>query len=107
MNDAFLTEEILIEAGIDVKGQDVPTLLDELNETLNDRVGVVIVEHLNDDQMATLADMQDDDASDETIGNWINSHLPNFEDIVQEQVELVLSEYAGILEPGDPDEPQS
>jgi Protein of unknown function (DUF5663) len=105
MNDAFITEDILIESGIDVAGQDVAILLDELNEQLNDRVGAAIVENLDDEQMATLADMQDDDASDEAIDTWLNAHLPNFEDIVQEQVELVLSEYAGILEPGDPDEP--
>ena len=107
MNDAFITKEILVESGIDLAGQDVPALLEELNEQLNDRVGGAIVENLNDEQMATLADMQDDDASDETIGTWLNSHLANFEAIVQEQVELVLSEYAGILEPGDPDEPES
>jgi len=89
----FITKESLLAAGIDLEGQDVESLLIEVNATLEERVGSEITESLNEAQLKTLIDMQEK-ATDEEIGEWLSKNVPEFEQIVQEEIDTILDELA-------------
>ena len=89
----FITKESLLAAGIDLEGQDVESLLIEVNTTLEERVGSEITESLTEAQLKTLIDMQEK-ATDEEIGEWLSKNVPEFERIVQEEIDTILDELA-------------
>lgn len=89
MDEQFITEAMLLELDIDLEGKDTPALLDNLNTTLQDRVGTAITETLEDAQLSTLLDLQES-GSDEAIEQWLAANVPNLEAIVSEQVTALL-----------------
>lgn len=93
MDEQFITEAMLLELDIDLEGKDTPALLDNLNTTLQDRVGTAITETLEDDQLSALLDLQES-GSDEAIEQWLATNVPNLEAIVSEQATALLDELA-------------
>jgi hypothetical protein len=89
----FITKESLLSLGIDLDGQDVDSLLDHLNDTLQERVGTELTESLNDEQLKTLVELQDK-ATDEEVGNWLEANVPEFEQIVKDEIDILLGELA-------------
>jgi hypothetical protein len=89
----YITKESLINLGINLEGQDVDSLLAHLNDTLEERVGSEITESLDDTQLTILVEMQEK-ASDEEIGEWLKQNVPEFDQIVQDEIDIVLGELA-------------
>jgi hypothetical protein len=89
----FITKESLLSLGINLDGQDVDSLLDHLNDTLQERVGTELTESLNDEQLKTLVELQDK-ATDEEVGNWLEANVPEFEQIVKDEIDILLGELA-------------
>ena len=89
----YITEDALKQLGINLEGQDVTSLLAHLNETLEERVGAEITEALNDDQLQTLLDLQEK-ASEQEVGEWMKTNVPEFEQIIQDEIDIVLGELA-------------
>lgn len=89
----FITKESLLSLGINLEGQDIDALLDHLNDTLQERVGTELTESLNDEQLKTLVDLQDK-ATDEEVGNWLEANVPEFEQIVKDEIDILLGELA-------------
>jgi hypothetical protein len=89
----FITKESLLALGINLEGKDVDSLLAHLNDTLEERVGAEITEALDDTQLKTLVDLQEK-ASDEEVGQWMQANVPEFEQIVQDEIDIVLGELA-------------
>lgn len=89
----FITKEMLTNLGINLEGQDVDSLLSHLNDTLEERVGSEITDSLDEAQLKTLVEMQDK-AGDEEIGEWLAKNVPDFEQIVQDEIDIILGELA-------------
>lgn len=89
----FITQDSLLAHGINLDGQDVNALLAHLNDTLEERVGSEITESLNDTQIQTLVEMQEK-ATDEEIGEWLTQNVPDFTQIIQEEIDSILDEFA-------------
>lgn len=93
MNEQFITESTLDTLGIDLGGQDKEALLAHLNDTLQERVGTEITESLDDEQLATLLDLQEN-ATDEALGAWLEQNVPDFQQMVQDEIDILLGELA-------------
>lgn len=91
--DQYITADSLKRIGIKLEGRDVASLLEHLNDTLEERIGAEITDALDDKQLDVLVDMQEK-ASDDEIGAWLQSNVPDFEDIVQDEIDIVLGELA-------------
>jgi hypothetical protein len=89
----FITKESLLALGINLDGQDIDSLLDHLNDTLQERVGTELTESLNDEQLKTLVELQDK-ATDEEVGTWLEANVPEFEQIVKDEIDILLGELA-------------
>lgn len=89
--DLYITKEALLALGINLGDQDIDSLLTHLNETVEERIGAEITESLSDEQLQELIDIQDN-ATDEDVGNWIAEHVPDYKEIVQDNIDIVIGE---------------
>ena len=89
----YITEDTLNKVGVDLEGKDTASLLAHLNETLEERVGAEITEALDDSQLQVLLDLQEK-ASDEEVGQWLQANVPEFEQIIQDEIDILLGELA-------------
>ena len=93
MTHQFITQSTLEALGFDLSGEDVEALLDHLNETLQERVGVEIAESLNEKQLAILVDLQEK-ASETDLGAWLEENVPDLDQIVQNEIDILIGEIA-------------
>lgn len=89
----LITEEVLAEFGISLDGKDAASFIQHLNDTLDERVGAEVIESLDDEQVATLADLQEN-ATDEEVEKWMLENVPDIEQIAQDEIDILLGEVA-------------
>lgn len=89
----IITKDLLVAAGIIVKPEDEQKLIDHLNETLEDRVGAEVVESLDDIHLNELVALQEAD-DQAAIQSWMEKNIPELEDIVKDEVDVLLGEIA-------------
>lgn len=89
----YITEDSLKRLGINLEGKDIASLLSHLNETLEERVGAEITDALDNTKLQVLVDLQEK-ATDEEVGEWLRTNVPEFEQIIQDEVDILLGELA-------------
>lgn len=92
----YITKDDLAALGVDPQTTDIDTLLKELNDKAENRIGEEIIESLTDDDVQTLVDLQES-ADDEKLGVWIAEHVPDYEEIVSDNIDIVIGEFAETL----------
>jgi hypothetical protein len=91
--EQYITKDALLALGINLEDKDVDSLITHLNETVEERIGAEITEALDDAQLGELVKLQET-ASDEEIGAWIAEHVPDYKEIVQDNIDIVIGELA-------------
>jgi hypothetical protein len=91
MQPQYITQSTLETLGIDLSDQDIDALLEDLNETLQERVGTEITQSLNEDQLKELVDIQES-ASEEEMGAWLEKNVPDMKQIVQNEIDILIGE---------------
>ncbi len=89
----YITKDSLLALGITLDASNADSLIDHLNETVEERIGAEITESLTDDQLTELVTLQES-ASDEELGKWIAAHVPDYQAIVQDNIDIVIGELA-------------
>lgn len=87
-----IDENTLTSLGINL-GDDADSFLKDLEQQLHERVGAALLELLDDEEakeFIALSEAGDDDATE----SWINTHIPDYEDVVQDEVDILLGEIA-------------
>lgn len=87
-----ITENDLHDLGISLESEAMQTLLEELNEKVDNLIGHEIVTSLTPEDVDALAEMQDS-SSEEEIGKWISEHVPDFEEIIEDNRNIVLGDF--------------
>lgn len=90
----YITKDELLSLGIDLSDQDIDSLIAHLNDTVEERIGAEITESLTDEQLSQLLDLQEATDDDDKIGEWIAAHVPDYEQIVQDNIDITLGELA-------------
>jgi hypothetical protein len=91
MQPQYITQSTLETLGIDLTGEDVDALLDDLNETLQERVGTEIAQSLQESQLKELAEMQES-ATEVEISAWLQKNVPDMQQIVQNEIDILIAE---------------
>jgi hypothetical protein len=91
--DTLITKEMLATAGITVTPDEEEALLDHLNETLEERVGLEITDSLVDQQLEALATLQEQD-DPAAIQQWLAENVPELQDIIKDEIDILLGEVA-------------
>lgn len=80
--------------GINLPEDQMQALIQHVEDTINSQIGEEIVESLDDDQLKELVQMQDNDAPAEEIDAWIRARVPEYDEIIEDNVAIVLGELA-------------
>ena len=91
MDVQFITKQTLLDADIDLTGEDVVTLLVYLNEELQERVGTKITDALTDEQTKTMLAMQDG-AAEHELADWMRKNVPTMDALIEEEIASLLDE---------------
>ena len=89
----YVTKDDLITLGINLTNRDLDSLLTHLNATIEERIGAEITEELSDEQLDEMIAMQDS-ATDEELSEWIAKNVPEYIEIVQDTIDMVVGELA-------------
>ncbi len=89
----YITIDELRNSGIEGTDRELQELADKLNEKVAELVGEEIISSLTPDDVDTLADMQDK-ASEEEIARWIAAHVPDYQEIIDDNKAIVIGDYA-------------
>ena len=70
----------------------IEALIQHVEDTVNERIGEEIVDSLDDDQLKELVRLQDSGASDDVVSQWIKERIPDYDEIIEDNVRIVLGE---------------
>ena len=90
----IVTKAQLNSIGINLPEDQMQALIPHVEDTTNSQIGEEIVESLDDDQLKELVQMQDNDAPAEEIDAWIRARVPEYDEIIEDNVAIVLGELA-------------
>lgn len=82
----------LKELGVSLDDAAMSKLLDELNEKVDNLIGHEIVTSLTPEDVDILAEMQNT-ANENEIALWISERVPDFEEIIEDNRNIVLGDY--------------
>lgn len=91
--DQYITRESLDAFGIKLGDQDEESLLEHLNETLQERIGTEVAAMLDDNKLQELLTLQES-SDDSSIGDWLQLNVPELPQIVQDEIDILLGEIA-------------
>lgn len=85
-----ITSTTLQQFGINLPIDQEETILQKLNELLEERIGAEIAASLDDIQLEQMADIQDDDPA--KLEEWIAANVPELQEIVQDEFDILMDE---------------
>lgn len=89
----FITPEILDQLDINLSPEERQSLLAHLSATLEERIGQEVTDALDDEQLDELVQLQQ--TADETqLGAWLQANVPDLQEIIQDEVDILLGELA-------------
>lgn len=90
----IVTKAQLNSIGINPPEDQMQALIQHVEDTINSQIGEEIVESLDDEQLKELVQMQDNDVPAEEIDAWIRERIPEYDEIIEDNVAIVLGELA-------------
>lgn len=93
MQEQYVTLQTLQSFGVQVDDATAASLLEHLNDTVEERIGAEITESLSDEQLKELLDLQEAGTEDQ-VGEWIAQHVPDYAQIVQDNIDITVGEVA-------------
>lgn len=88
----MITKAQLNSVGINLPDDQAQALIQHVEETVNERISEEIVDSLDDAQLAELVALQDGDVPAEQLEAWIRERVPEYDEIVEDNVTIVLGE---------------
>jgi hypothetical protein len=87
----YITKQSLTDLGIKLSDADADSLITHFNEVVEEAIGDEIIDMLPDAEVEELVKLQES-ASDEEIGKWIASHVPDYEQIVSDNIDIAIAD---------------
>ena len=91
---AIITKEQMNGIGIDLPEDQMQALIQHTEDTINAQIGEEVVDALDDKQLEELVALQDSNVPREEIEAWIIERVPDYQDIVEDNVAIVLGDLA-------------
>lgn len=92
-NQSYITLDYLKQLGITVADAEAEALITHLNDTIDERIGAEITQALTDDQLREMITLQET-ASEDELGKWIAERVPNYQEIIQDNIDIAIGELA-------------
>jgi len=91
-----LDRAILKDLGFDLSDQQFAQFAEHFDATLNGRVTDGIATEITPEQAREMAGLQQ--ASDERLSAWLSANVPNLDEIVSDEIDVLMGEVAEISE---------
>mgnify|MGYP000003152666 FL=1 len=88
----IVTKAQLNSIGISLPDDQMQALIQHVEETINERISEEVVESLSDDRLKELVELQTSNAPAEEIDAWIRECVPEYDEIIEDNVAIVLGE---------------
>ena len=88
----IVTKAQMNSIGVNLPDDQMQVLIQHVEETINERISEEVVESLTDEQLLELIKMQDSNAPAEEIDAWIRERVPEYDEIIEDNVTIVLGE---------------
>ncbi|USN96364.1 MAG: hypothetical protein H6797_04795 [Candidatus Nomurabacteria bacterium] len=98
-----ITTDDIRNLGVTLNDEELEKLVAELNDKVDGMIGNEIITSLTPEDVDTLAEMQEK-ATDEEIGEWISEHIPDYEEIIEDNRNIVLGDFVDTSDLIDKDE---
>jgi hypothetical protein len=89
----FLSPQFLMSIGIDIDASKQAKLSEHFESTLNERVGLAVMDACNDNKAEQLVKLTNT-GSDKEISDWIAKNVPEYKQIIQDEYDILLNELA-------------
>ncbi len=89
---SVLTKQFLQDIGLEMDDETFNSLAEHSDTTLHERVINEVIEELSPEQAEELASLQG--VEDETIQQWLVNNVPDLQEIVADEVDILLGEIA-------------
>ncbi len=88
-----IDENTLAAHGIRIPEDDKETFMQHLQAQVEEQVGLAVIEKLNDEDAKQLLELTNGASQDEA-SVWLQQHMPNYEQVVQQEVDTILNDVA-------------
>lgn len=95
--DYTIEESVLVEMGINLKENEMIAFLERINNELNDRVGTELLEELSIEKIDEY-NVFAQTADPMQIGQWLYDEIPEFNEIIQDEIDIMLGDIAEDVE---------
>lgn len=89
---ATLNKQFLETLGITLDGQTFRAFNEHFETTLEERVIESILDELNEQQLGELSELRGQ--SDEQLQPWLQANVPDLNEIVQDEIDILLGDLA-------------
>lgn len=89
----LLTRQILTDLGVHIDDASYAMLAEHFDSTLQERVIEEIITELSVEQAEELATLRDQN-DDQALLAWLSTNVPDFAEIVTDEVDILLGEIA-------------
>ncbi|MDO4684278.1 MAG: DUF5663 domain-containing protein [Candidatus Saccharibacteria bacterium] len=91
---AFITKEQLASIGVNLPDEQIAALIQHIEDSASNLIVEEVLESLTAEQLKELESLQESGASDEQINNWFRSAIPEYDNIIEDNVTIILGELA-------------
>lgn len=89
----YITPSLLADMNVTIPDDISEDMIDHLNETLRERIGMEVVTSLSEDKLIEyLALMEENNAK--IMQNWLQKNVPEIKEIVSDEIDILLGEIA-------------
>lgn len=89
----YITPSLLADMNVTIPDDISEDMIDHLNETLRERIGMEVVTSLSEDKLIEyLALMEENNAK--IMQNWLQKNVPEMKEIVSDEIDILLGEIA-------------
>lgn len=89
----YIDQDVLDDYGITVSDADKQSLIEHLNETVQERIGDEIAAVLSEDKLATLVNLQNTGTEDQ-VAAWLTENVPELNEIIEDEIAIIMGELA-------------
>ncbi len=88
----LVTRQLMNDLGVAISDDELASLSEHIESTLDTRVTDEIVAELSNDEVRELNDLAD--AADEVRMEWLRAHVPELREIIEDETAILLGELA-------------
>lgn len=88
----LITRKLLDDLGVTIGDEELASLSEHIESTLDERVTQEIIGELSDDEVFELNSLSS--ASDEARMTWLREHVPDLREIIEDETAILLGEFA-------------